>query len=474
MGRLIAVSNRTAAGEATGSSGGLAVALLDALSETPGSWFGTSGEIVNDAKGLRIFSENNVDYELTDLTQEEHEGYYLGYANSALWPIFHSRTDLAAFDNHEFKIYSSVNERFAKQIAARVRRDDTIWVHDYHFLLLGKDLRDEGVESPIGFFLHIPFPAPEIFKTLPEHARLARAMTSFDLIGFQTEKDRTNFERYLVDECGGIADEDGSIRVFESKIQTGAYPIGIDAKEFANLTQGDAAREAAARLGRFLGERNLIIGADRMDYSKGLPQRFEAIGSVFDNYPDLRGKVSFTQIAPPSRGEVHEYAELRRELDQLAGRINGDYGELDWIPIRYLARGYRRDELAGLYRLGRVGLVTPLRDGMNLVAKEFVAAQNPDNPGVLVLSEFAGAAERMEAALIVNPHDTSAMAEAVVTALQMPLEERRERWTDLHHAVFDFDAAWWQKSFLKDLQTASMNRYKAVVTLAEARRTNRP
>ncbi|MCK5747948.1 MAG: trehalose-6-phosphate synthase, partial [Oricola sp.] len=361
MGRLIAISNRTAV-DPRARAGGLAVAVWESLKATGGLWFGWSGDIVDDEpKALRSYHDDGVDFLLTDLTQEEHDGYYLNYASRVIWPVFHYRIDLAWFDRDAFTTYAAVNQRFARHVAPRIGDGDTVWVHDYHFLLMADALRHAGWEGPTGFFLHIPFPAPEVFRTLPEHHWIGRALCAYDVVGFQAEQDRYNFVQYLIDDCDGEDLGDGQVRAFDRTLTVKAYPIGIDAEGFVKAANSERAAEAAARLGQFLGGRELVIGCDRMDYSKGLPQRFEAVGRLFDNFPDTRGKVSVTQITPPSRSKVEEYQELRIELDQLAGRINGDYGDLDWIPLRYLARAYQREELAGLFRIARVGLVTPLR-----------------------------------------------------------------------------------------------------------------
>lgn len=452
-GRLIIASNRTAApGEPR--AGGLAVALSDALAERGGGvWFGWSGETVErETRGLRVFTEDQVDFALADLTQAEYDGYYLGYANRALWPVFHYRTDLAHFDEADFAAYEAVNRRFGRLLAQLTRPGDTVWIHDYHFLLMGQEMRASGWDGPMGFFLHIPFPAPEVFSSLPQHQRLARGLAAFDLVGFQTERDTGNFTRYLVEACGAAIAEDGSIAVFDHSLRAQTFSIGIDPQELADLATGAEARAAAERVGRILDTRALVLGVDRMDYSKGLPQRMEAFGRMLDDHEDLRGSVSFLQIAPPSRETVEAYQALRGDLDRLTGRINADYADLDWVPIRYLARGYPRETLAGLYRLARVGLVTPLHDGMNLVAKEFVAAQDPEDPGVLVLSEFAGAAEQMPTALLVNPHDIAAMADAIDHALRMPLDERRARWQAMDASVRAADIAWWRHNYLAALE----------------------
>jgi len=451
-GRLIIASNRTAApGEP--KVGGLAVAIWEALTERGGGvWFGWSGETLErETRGVRLFAEGSVDFALADLTQAEYDGYYLGYANRALWPVFHYRVDLAHFDEHDFAEYEAVNRRFGRLLAQLTRPDDTVWVHDYHFLLLGQEMRQSGWDGPMGFFLHIPFPAPEIFTSLPQHGRLARALCAFDLIGFQTNRDASNFKRYLTEVCGAVETGDDRIDVFDRRITVKAFPIGIDADEIVSMADGKEGRDASGRLGRIIDNRALVLGVDRMDYSKGLPQRMEAFGRMLDDREHMHGRVSFLQIAPPSREDVGAYQDLREQLDRLSGRINGDHADLDWVPIRYLARSYPRGALAGLYRLARVGLVTPLYDGMNLVAKEFVAAQTPEDPGTLVLSEFAGAAEQLQGALLVNPHDVTSTADAIHKAIVMSQEERIERWQTLDAAVRDQSISWWRRKFLEAL-----------------------
>ena len=451
MSRLIAISNRTAA-DPGARAGGLAVAVWESLRTSGGAWFGWSGEIVEDGPcELAVSEDEGVTFGVTDLTTEEFDGYYNHYANSVLWPVLHYRVDLASFDAAAFKVYAAVNERVARLVAPQLKSDDIVWVHDYHFLLMGRALRDAGCRQAIGFFLHIPFPPPEIFRAVPEHEQIVRAMAAFSVVGFQSRSDRLNFSRYLIEDCGGVALDDNRIEVFGEVVFVNNYPIGIDPGTFEQASRSDLAREASGRLNRFLGERQLVLGVDRMDYSKGLPERFMAVGKLFDHYPDVEGRVSVTQIAPPSREKVEEYQSLRQELDMLAGRINGDYGDLDWIPLRYLARPYQRDELAGVYRLASVGLVTPLHDGMNLVCKEFVMAQDPKDPGVLVLSEFAGAAEQLDAALIVNPHDADAVAHAIHEGLTMSLDERVERWYSLSDVVQRENIDWWRERFLSDL-----------------------
>lgn len=454
MSRLIAISNRTAV-DPNARAGGLAIALWEALSARGGAWAGWSGEISEDEESeTQVFSDDGVDFILTDLTQQEHDGYYHAYSNRTLWPLFHYRTDLVTFDHEAFQIYAGVNRRLAEMVLEHIKDEDLLWVHDYHLLLLTRDLREMGWNGRAGFFLHIPFPPPEVFTILPEHREVAEALCAHSVVGFQSERDRSNFVRYLVEYCDASEDSDGRVTAFNSKTLIRAYPIGIDPAAFTQASVSEAARSAAHQIGSILHDRQLVIGVDRMDYSKGLPERFAAVGEFYDNFPEMRGKVSVTQIAPPSRSVVAEYKELREELDRLAGRVNGDHGDLDWIPLRYLARPYDRDQLAGLFRIARAGLVTPLRDGMNLVAKEFVMAQNPMDPGVLILSEFAGAAEQLHDAIIVNPFDTRRVAEALHTALTMPLEERMDRWRSLKEVIMERDIAWWRTTYLDDLSNS--------------------
>lgn len=450
--RLVVASNRTATPGAP-KPGGLAVALWDALVERGGGlWFGWSGEIHDgERRGIRLVTEGEVEFALADLTKAEHDGYYLNYANRALWPVFHYRVDLARFDDEAFDAYEGVNRRFARLLANQLRRDDIVWVHDYHFLLMARELRHAGWDGPLAFFLHIPFPAAEVFTALPDHSVIAHGLAEYDLIGFQTKRDKRNFRRYMIEHHGATMVGDDRLRVFDREINIGAFPIGIDPKEFASFAESEAAHEGARKLGKTVVDRALVLGVDRMDYSKGLLQRLQSFAQMLDDHAEMREKVSFVQIAPPSRESVDAYQDLREQLDRLAGQVNANWGDLDWMPVRYIARGYPRETLAGLYRLARVGLVTPLYDGMNLVAKEYVAAQDPEDPGVLVLSEFAGAAEQMPEALLVNPHDVSGTAETLRKAIGMSLDERKARWKALDEGVRAQDVAWWRREFLDAL-----------------------
>jgi trehalose 6-phosphate synthase len=345
-----------------------------------------------------------------------------------------------------------VNARFAETLAPLVRADDFIWVHDYHLFPLGHELRKRGLKNRIGCFLHIPWPSRRLFDTLPNHRELAETLMDYDLVGFQTEDSRSAFEEYLVHDAGGVIGEDGMVQAFGRWTRLGVFPIGIDAAAFAEAAEGEVAKSWLSRMRRSLAGRQMIVGVDRLDYSKGLEDRFLAYEQFLAANPAAHEQVFLLQIATRTRDEVAAYQEIRSRLDAVSGRINGTYATPDWVPVRYVNRSYRRDELAGIYRAARVGLVTPLRDGMNLVAKEYVAAQDPANPGVLVLSQFAGAAEQMQEALVVNPFSHEDVAEAIARALAMPRKERRARWESLQAGVLATDVAKWRDSFVAALK----------------------
>lgn len=451
-GRLIAVSNRTAIDPNT-RAGGLAVALWESLQQSNGLWVGWSGQLKDfPSSRARRVSDDGVDFALCDMSKSQYEGFYLNYSNSILWPLFHNRLDLVNFDLHDFGPYQRTNKQFADTVAELATPKDFVWVHDYHFFLLAQELRRSSWTGKLGFFLHIPFPPPDVFRALPEALIIVRALCDYDIIGLQTSTDITNLKRLLIEDCGARDLGGELIYVYGRTITLRHCPIGIDAGEFANAAKGDPAKLARKKLQKFLGDRKLIIGVDRMDYSKGLPQRFEAVAKLFESFPQTHGVTSYVQIAPPSRSIVDEYIQLREQLDELCGHINGDYGDLDWIPIRYLARSYQREEIAGLYKMSDVCLVTPLQDGMNLVAKEFIAAQDAADPGVLILSKFAGAAEQMKAAIIVNPYDSEEVAKMIAHALDMSLDERQQRWEELWKGVTKQDINWWRERFFAPLQ----------------------
>ncbi|MGO4222584.1 alpha,alpha-trehalose-phosphate synthase (UDP-forming) [Lysobacter sp. TAF61] len=453
MSRLVVVSNRVAL-PGVDSAGGLAVALEAALEETGGVWFGWSGKIDPEASGkVHEIERGNIRYVTVDLSRRDHDDYYNGFANRTLWPLLHFRVDLVDYSRATYAAYRRVNAMFAEKLAPLLRDDDLVWVHDYHLIPMAKLLRELGVRCKLGFFLHVPMPSSDLLAALPQHQRLFEGLSSYDLIGFQTGRDLERFQDYVRLFGRGRVIENGVLETERGRrLRAGAFPISIDTANIASQAAVAIGKPAVRRLSASLSGRALAIGVDRLDYSKGLPERFRAFGCFLKHHPEQRGKLTYLQIAPVSRGEVVEYQQLRSELEQLAGHINGAHAEPDWTPVRYVNRNYPHHSLTGFYRLARVGLVTPLRDGMNLVAKEFVAAQNPEDPGVLVLSTFAGAARELDTALLVNPYDLDGVADAVAAAMTMPLGERRERWQSMMTLLKAHDITAWRRSYLNALR----------------------
>ncbi len=454
MSRLVVVSNRVAPiqeGEAT--AGGLAAGVLDALKQKGGLWFGWSGEVTDSSQQKPERTVGPITLFTIDLSRKDYDEFYRGFANGTLWPVLHYQIGLGRFEWAEFEGYRRVNDLFAAALTPLVRQDDLIWVHDYHLLCLAGSLRANGLGNRIGLFLHTPFPSPGVFMTIPAHAELVKAMCAYDLLGFQTEIDRTAFLDYVVRQAGGSADgmQEGAVRVAGRVVRTGVYPIGVHVDEVRAQAETPVNRRQATRMRAFLMDR-LILSVDRLDYSKGLRQRFAAFERFLAEYPAQHGLVTFMQIAPPSRSDIETYQRIRRELEGEMGRINGRFAEVDWVPLRYLNRSFARNVLMPLYAEAQACLVTPLRDGMNLVAKEYVAAQDPEEPGVLILSEFAGAARELDAALLVNPYDEQGMARAMDQALSMPVDERRERHQAMMAVMRRNSLERWRDRFEADLR----------------------
>jgi trehalose 6-phosphate synthase len=462
MPRLILVSNRVAvpSGSSAKRAGGLEVVLAPTFKKHPGVWFGWSGKVVpRERVSTQTVERSGSSYVLTDLAEDDYQEYYSGFANRVLWPILHYRIDLAEFNRRDLTGYERVNEHFATELSKLLRPDDLIWVHDYHFIPLGDALRQRGHANRIGFFLHVPFPAPEVITVLPRHERLLSLLLKYDLVGFQTESDVRNFVRYVMSETrrsgsGVFQATDNQLVLNHAgrQVRIGSFPVGIDTAEFQNRARRAAQSVFVRDFIASLGGGALVIGVDRLDYSKGLLQRMDAFERFFANHPEWRKRVTYLQITPRSRSEIQEYLELEQAVSGAAGRINGAYGEVAWTPIRYVNRAYDRSELAGLYRSARAGLVTPLRDGMNLVAKEYVAAQDADDPGVLILSRFAGAAAECEDALLVNPYDSESVTTAIHRALEMPLAERRERHGRILANLLQNESKAWGARFLESLE----------------------
>ncbi|MBK6672331.1 MAG: trehalose-6-phosphate synthase [Proteobacteria bacterium] len=451
MSRIVAVSNRVMLPRRGNAPGGLVVGVLAAMKSRGGLWFGWNGEVEDPCTPEpTVHRRDNVTYATLSLSSEESRDYYQGFCNSTLWPLFHYFLDGFRFHDAQYESYLAVNRRFAQHLLPLLRADDVIWVHDYHFLPLARQLRQSGVQLPIGMFLHIPFPHIDSLRVLPVHAELIDSMLDFDLVGFQTRSDLDAFLTAVrvVRGPGSVAGDDG-VLVNGRCVRVGVFPIGVD----VDLVQQEALLaqrgEPCQRMIRGLIGKRLMIGVDRLDYSKGLVQRFKAYEQFLESHPQARNRVTYIQIAPLSRSDVHAYAAIRSELEQTAGRVNGRLAETDWTPIRYLNRNFPHGTLMGFMRNAPVGLVTPLRDGMNLVAKEFIAAQDPSDPGVLILSTLAGAARELTEALQVNPYDIRGMADAMERAFNMPREERIQRHESMLRALRSNDIAAWHSRFLE-------------------------
>lgn len=458
MSRLVVVSNRVADFEKASQSGGLAVALSDALRARGGIWFGWDGNVVRAGTRVppSVKTYGNATIVTLPLTRKDYNEFYVGFSNSVLWPILHYRLDLSTHQAAFLSGYRRVNSKFADALSRFLEPDDIIWIHDFHLFPLAAELRRRGHEHKIGFFLHIPFPPHDIFSATPGYEWIGKCLLSHDLIGFQTQTDLMNFRHYMDTEFPDLprVGEDG-YQIGPRVCRADCFPIGIDVDAFRKTAYSKEASEQIDFLERRTTARMHIIGVDRLDYSKGLPSRLSAFRRLLQKFPELHKRVTLMQIAPPTRENVEAYSDIREELETLSGAINGEFADFDWTPVRYIHRSIPRHILAALFRGSQIGFVTPLRDGMNLVAKEYVAAQNDEDPGVLVLSKFAGAAEELVEAVIVNPYDIDEMAMALYQALNMPLAERVERQAALLARIRQNDAKSWQAEFLARLTAPS-------------------
>src|SRR6201998_1863812 len=446
-------------------TGGLAAALLPVFENSGAIWVGSSGR-VRDGFHREPFAEiealGSGALAMLDLPAAHYGGYYEGFANSALWPALHSRSDLIRTPQGDYLSYREVNAFMARALL-RFRKSGTVfWVQDYHFLALGAELRELGVTEPIGFFLHTPWPTSCVIEGVPHHRELVEAMLAYDLIGFQTALDCDNFASYVREDLGLVVQHDGVVISQHGRTRLQVFPIGIDAEKFASAAAKAVSHPDVSRLRRSLNGERLAIGVDRLDYSKGLLNRIRAFDQMWNTHPSLARTVSLLQIATPSRGAIEAYGNLQSELAKLVSDVNGRHGEVDWTPIRYLNKGFSQTVLGGLYRTAQVGVVTPLHDGMNLVAKEYVAAQNPADPGVLVLSKFAGAANELDTALLVNPHDVDSMARTIAVALSMPLIERRMRWEAMMAKLRTGTIQRWSTDFVEALQATRIEESAAM------------
>jgi trehalose 6-phosphate synthase len=453
LSRLVVVSNRVAVPKSKQPApGGLALGVLTALQESGGLWFGWNGRHSRKApEETDIYREFGITFATLTLSSEDYGDYYKGFANRVMWPLLHYRMHLLHYERRYFEGYRRVNAWFADKLVPMLKPEDIIWVHDFHLIPLAAELRERGCRNRIGFFLHTPFPPYDVFRALPNYGDMLQWLCEYDLVGVQTALDLENLLDSVKSGIGAKVGRDLNINVDRRHVRTGVFPIGIDVDQV--MQQAATGRESrrGQQLRESLETRSQIIGVDRLDYSKGLVQRFRAYQRMLERYPDWRGRVVFTQIAQPSRSDVPEYQEIRHELDAVAGEIIGRFAEYNWTPIRYLGRSFARPRVLGFLAVSRVALVTPLRDGMNLVAKEYIATQDPENPGVLILSLLAGAANELDGALQVNPYDTDGVAEALAQALSMPLDERRDRWQRMMTTIRKDDINAWRRGFLSAL-----------------------
>ena len=452
--RLVIISNRVAMPKTNGGPpGGLAVGVLAALKDHGGMWFGWSGELTDrSASDPEVVTRGKIDYATISLNEKDFEQYYNGYSNKVLWPVCHYLLDFIRYYAEDFEGYKRVNGTFAAKLAPLLKPDDIIWVHDYHLIPLAAELRNAGCDNPIGFFLHVPFPSYEAFRAVPGHEYLLRCLCAYDVIGFHTQGDLAAFQTCIREPIVGAEFLDSNrIKVGDGELIADVFPIGIDVDEIQQLAAEAQELKQVQNMMKSLGRRELIIGVDRLDYSKGLVQRFLAYERLLEKYPNAQKLVTLMQVAPPTRTGVRAYDEIRSELEQTSGRINGRFAETDWVPIRYLNKGVARKPLMGFFRAASIGLVTPMRDGMNLVAKEYMAAQDPEDPGMVVLSSLAGAARELTDAVIVNPHDRDEVADGIATAINMPLKERKERYASMMRILRKNDITAWRTRFVDAL-----------------------
>jgi trehalose 6-phosphate synthase len=465
MRRLVVVSNRLPAAlsredgqwRVKAGAGGLVSALAPVLRNRGGMWIGWSGtsDPEADVETLLADFSSEAGYDLCTvaLTPDEVAGYYFGFSNEVIWPLFHDLQTRCRFDPRYWRMYLDVNFKFAEVVARKTTPDDYVWIHDYHLMHQALFLKSMGVRRKTGFFLHIPFPPPDIFMKLPWRWKLIQALTEFDLVGFQTMQDRRNFTGCLqrlmpeakVKGRGAVVSVDMGGRSFRA----GAFPISIDYNQFAAIAEQPETARRAFEIKEALRHRKIILGVDRLDYTKGIPERIRSIQTLLRRYPDLKGRLNFIQIAVPSREEVDEYKELRTEIEQLVGRVNGEFSFPGWVPVHYHYRSFPLDELAAYYLAADTALVTPLRDGMNLVAKEYCAC-NVNEDGALVLSEFAGAAAQLQRdAYLVNPYDMEGVAKALHRTFHWDKGERRRHMSRLRDQVRKNNIYWWVDSFLQ-------------------------
>ncbi|MFB3904013.1 MAG: trehalose-6-phosphate synthase [Acidobacteriota bacterium] len=466
-GRLVIVSNRLpmvlrkrgGKWNVESGSGGLVTALLPVLRDRGGLWIGWPGLTEQQAgpgfEDILAEAGQSAGYQLVPvlLSEQERDGFYLGFSNEIVWPLFHDLQVLCNFDPGYWRTYRQVNEKFAEVLAAHCRNEDCIWVHDYHLMTVSERLRERGIEGSIVFFLHTPFPPLDIFLKLPWRVQILRGLLNYSLVGLQTLRDRRNFlqcvENLVTDATVEGDGEVVTVRLSEREVRVGVFPISIDFDDFAKRASHSDVEKRLKAIREDIPGRKIILGVDRLDYTKGIPYRLRSFQNALERFPDLHKAVSFVQIIVPSRENIPKYSELKTEIDQLVGEINGKYTQRGWVPVLYLFRSLTQTELLAYYRASEIALITPLKDGMNLVAKEYCASTIDEN-GVLILSEFAGAAGQMkDDALLVNPYDIEGVADAIHQAYTMDAREKRRRMRNLRQGVKEQNIYAWVDGMLR-------------------------
>lgn len=446
-------------------SGGLVTALAPVLQNRGGLWIGWPGSPPGAETSRTLAGvSKKAGYSLkaVTLSDEEIRRYYMGLSNEVIWPLFHDLQSYCNFDPTYWETYKATNRKFAEAVSKSTGPEDFIWVHDYHLMNVAKTLRSMNIRAKIGFFLHIPFPPLDVFVKLPWRSEILRALMEYDLIGFQTLRDRRNFMQ-----CARTFTKDLSVKgkgqvysvmMGKKEVRVGSFPISIDFNEFAKLAESKEVADQAWYIHEDIPHRQIILGVDRLDYTKGITYRFKAFKNALERYPELRRKVTLVQVVVPSRRQIPVYRDLKVEIERMVGKINGEFTSSGWIPIHYIYRSLKRAELLAYYRTAEIALVTPLKDGMNLVAKEYCAS-NIEEMGVLILSEFAGSAEQLgRNAVLVNPYDIEGVADAIYTAFKMRNEERKARMQKMRRSVRKYNIYWWVNSYLqaaiaKDLES---------------------
>ncbi|MFO7965870.1 MAG: trehalose-6-phosphate synthase [Desulfobacterales bacterium] len=467
--RLIIISNRLPSTisqddsgrfEVKDGSGGLVTAMVPVLRNRGGLWIGWPGTTKGKKHLIKKLLNETTDgtgysFEPVMLTPEEVDSFYYGFANEIIWPLFHDLQTRCNFDPSYWKAYQAVNRKFAQSTHESIINGDHIWIHDYHLMMAGKNLREMGVTSKIGFFLHIPFPSPDLFFKLPWRYEVMEGLLSYDLVGFQTMRDRRNFIRCIralfrdvvIRERGKVI----TAQVNDREIRIGNFPISIDFDEFARNAEKREVEDRVREVQEELDVEHIVLGIDRLDYTKGIPERLAAFEMALDRYPQLRGNMSLLQLVVPSRVTIPKYLELKEQLERKISEINGRYGRPGWTPIHYMFRSIDRQELLAFYRASDVAFITPLKDGMNLVAKEYCASNVEEN-GVLILSEFAGASAQLQrGALLVNPYHVESVAQTLFTATQMEPAQRQYRMKMMRKAIRRQDIYYWVEAFLNSV-----------------------